>query len=204
MVNDDIEVDIDFEYTVNVTDATIPDYKVTSGILTWLHDNLSSLAVPVTDDSVTEDDVDDSDGDDQEPSTTEEDNQETTTDEPTDYVFSKVNTGFNETTLKTFGKKPVCDVYINNLDYDTDFDFTRPVIAHTIVLAYIKGANNYTYNKACELHDYLMQQFIEDKTFRELEDIVKDTYIKNSEIRPQPIGKKWGVMVALELTHNLY
>ena len=27
-------------------------------------------------------------------------------------IFGKVNIGFNESILKTFGKKPVCDVYI--------------------------------------------------------------------------------------------
>lgn len=131
-------------------------------------------------------------------------NLEALLDDNDEAIFGKVNTGFNESTLKTFGKKPVCDIYINNVEYDGNFDYHIPVKVHTIVLFYLKGANNHTYSKACELHDYIMQEFIENKEYRHLDNIVKDTYIMNSELRIQPLQKKWGVIGAFELTHTLY
>lgn len=126
------------------------------------------------------------------------------TDDNDNIIFSKVNTGFNENTLKTFGKKPVCDVYIDSIEYDTDFDCSAPKKVKTIVLFYMKGANNNAYLQCCALHDYIMQEFIENETFRRLEDVVLDTYITNSELMSQPINKKWGVMGAFELSHTLY
>jgi hypothetical protein len=119
-------------------------------------------------------------------------------------VFGKVNTGFNEQSLKSFGKKPVCDIYINRVEYNGDFDYHPPVKVHTILLFYLKGANNYTYGKACELHDIILQGFLENESWRRLEGIVRDTTIHNSELRVQPLNKKWGVMGAFELTHHLY
>ena len=119
-------------------------------------------------------------------------------------LFGKVNTGFNDSTLKTFGKKPVCDVYINTVEYTGDFDNHYPEKVKSIVIVYLKGANNHTYGKACELHDLLMQEFITNEDFRRLDDIVSETYITNSELRVQPLQKKWGVIVAFELTHDLY
>ena len=131
-------------------------------------------------------------------------NLQSLTDDDDNLLFSKVNNGFNENTLKTFGAKPTCDVYINNIDYSTDFDITKPVTVHTIVLFYLKGANNTSYMKVCTLHDYIMQEFATNEQFKELEGIVRDTFIKNSEIMMQPINKKWGVMGAFELSHTLY
>lgn len=131
-------------------------------------------------------------------------NLESLTDDNQNKVFSKVNTGFNENTLKTFGKKAVCDVYINRVEYKGDFDVHAPHKVQTIVLFYLKGANNHTYLQACELHDYILQEFIENESFRRLADVVNDTYITNSELMTQPINKKWGVMGAFELTHQLY
>lgn len=122
-------------------------------------------------------------------------------DDDNNVIFSKVNTGFNENSLKTFSGKPTCDVYINNIEYSTDFDESRPATVNTIVLFYFKGANNHAYMKACELHDYIMQEFITNPDFQELEGIVQNTYIKNSELMTQPINKKWGVMGAFELSH---
>ena len=126
------------------------------------------------------------------------------TDDTDNPVFSKVNNGFNENNLKTFGAKPTCDVYISSIDYSTDFDITKPVMVHTIVLFYMKGANNTSYMKACSIHDYIMQEFATNPEFKELDGIVKDTFIKNSQLMIQPIQKKWGVMGAFELSHKLY
>lgn len=122
-------------------------------------------------------------------------------------IFNQVNTGFNENNLKTFGGKPTCDVHVNKLDYETDFDYSQPVMVNSIVLFYFKGANNAAYLKACELHDYLMQEFINNTSWKELtvddKVIVKNTTIRNSEVMTQPINKKWGCMGAFELSHKL-
>ena len=132
------------------------------------------------------------------------DNLSGLTDDNDKTIFSKVNTGFNENTLKTFGKQPVCDVYIDHIDYDTDFDFNRPKTAHTIVLFYLKGANNHTYMQVASLHDYIMQEFTTNPEFKELTGVVRDTFVNGSKLMMQPINKKWGVMGAFELTHALF
>ena len=131
-------------------------------------------------------------------------NMESLVDDYDKPIFGKVNTGFNEQSLKTFGKKPVCDVYINKVEYTGDFDDHIPTSVRTIVLFYMKGANNHTYSQACLLHDLIMQKLITDDGFRRLDNIVSNTYITNSELRVQPMQKKWGVIGAFELTHTLY
>ena len=119
-------------------------------------------------------------------------------------IFGKVNLGFSEESLRTFGKKPVCDVYLNGVEYTGEFDNHYPSKVKTIVLFYLKGANSPVYLKATELHDLIMQKFLTDPTFQRLDNVVRETYLSNSEIRIQPIQKKWGVMGAFELTHHLY
>ena len=131
-------------------------------------------------------------------------NLEALTDDNDNVILGKVNNGFNQDSLKTFGNKPVCDVYIDKVNYEGNFDYHIPKSVDTIVLFYLKGANNHTYNKACELHDYIMQEFIENMDWRRLDNIVKDTIITNSELRVQPLNKKWGVVGAFQLTHILY
>ena len=134
-------------------------------------------------------------------------NLEELTDDNDKVVFNKVSTGFNQDKLKTFSGHPTCDVYINGLDYEPDFDYCQPISVNSIVLFYFKGANNKAYMKACELHDYLMQELITNDSWRQLvvDDklIVKDTVITNSQLMMQPIQKKWGVMGAFELSHKL-
>lgn len=119
-------------------------------------------------------------------------------------VFSKVNYGYNEETIKSFGKKPVADVYINNSGYETDFQGNRPVNVTSFIICYLKGNMNATYLKACELNDFLTQKFMEDTDFRELENVVKTTYIRDNAITIIPSGKTYGVLCAFELEHELY
>lgn len=119
-------------------------------------------------------------------------------------VFGKVNTGFDENTIKTFGRKPVCDVYINHVEYEGDFDNQLPTKVHSIVLFYLKGANNHSYMKACELHDYIMQEFLTNDSFKELESLVKNTRIMNSDVHNQNIRGGFGVMGTFEIEHELY
>lgn len=118
-------------------------------------------------------------------------------------LFGKVNCGFNEEALRSFGKRPVAEVYIDNVEYNGDFEGHPPVQVNTVVLFYMKGANNNTYLKACTVHDYLMQEFLTNDTFKK-SDVVRDTVITNSEIRNQPVGKVYGVVGALQLSHTLY
>ena len=143
-------------------------------------------------------------------------NMEDLTDSNNHRVFSKVNYGYNENTLKGFGKKPVCDVYINNLQYDTDFDSNRPNNVNSFIICYLKGNMNNAYLKACELTDYLLQGFELNTDWRELtitstvdnetnyNRIVRDTFIRNVELQIIPGSKTYGVLCAFELEHELY
>ncbi|WP_407415800.1 hypothetical protein [Methanobrevibacter sp.] len=130
-------------------------------------------------------------------------NLENLKDDDDNIIFNKVNFGYNEDNLKGFGNKPVCDIYINQVEYTGDFDAHPAESVHSIIIFYLKGTNEKSYYKICELHDYLIQEFIENKSFKFLEDTVRDTIILNSEMI-QPNNKKWGVMGALELSHILY
>ena len=133
------------------------------------------------------------------------------TDDDDKPLFNKVNNGFNENSLKTFGNKPTCDVYIDTVEYDPTYDYSKPTSVKTFIIFYFKGANNASYNNACVLHDYLLQELSKDN-FRSLvvmEDnkprgIVKDTIILNSRLMTQPIRKQWGVMGVFELSHIIY
>lgn len=130
-------------------------------------------------------------------------NLEGLTDDHNNTLFSKVNLGYPAESLKTFGKQPVCDVYISTVEYKDDLSNRIPERVHTVLVFYFKGANDYAYLKGSELHDYLVQEFITNPCFRELEDVVDDTFIYDSELMNQPSNKKWGVMGALELIHVL-
>ena len=131
-------------------------------------------------------------------------NLEGLTDDYGKTLFGKVNYGYNSETIKGFGKKPVADVYINNLNYTSDFDNNYPNTVNSIIIAYLKGNMNYTYVKACELTDYLIQQFEENNAFRELDGTVKYTSVENVRLEIIPFGKTYGVLCAFELQHKLY
>lgn len=126
------------------------------------------------------------------------------TDDDDHKIFNKVNYGFNEESLKTFGKKSVADVYVDSVEYGADLTYTHPESVNSIIIFYVKGSKDNSYLKTCQLHDYIMQRFITDTTWRELEGIVRDTVVTNSQVMNQPIQKKWGVMGAFELRHDLY
>ena len=126
------------------------------------------------------------------------------TDDYDNPIFSKVNYGYNSETLKGFGKKPVADVYINNLEYGTDFDNNKPEHVNSFIICALKGNMNHTYLKACELTDFLIQQFEEQESFRELEDVVRNTSVSDVGIEIIPSGKSYGVLCTFELQHELY
>ena len=126
-------------------------------------------------------------------------------------LFSKVNYGYNEETIKGFGKKPVCDVYINTINYDSDLTSNTPSSVTSFIICYLKGNMNNAYLKATELCDYLIQEFNDNETFRRLTltdqesvvNIVRDTFIRNIELQIIPSGKTYGVICAFELEHEL-
>ena len=130
-------------------------------------------------------------------------NLEELTDDDDHVIFGKVNYGYNEETLKSFGKKPVADVYIDNIDYSSDFTVHTPITAHSIIIFHVKGGNDSAYLKACQLHDYIMQQFIDNEDWKCLTDMVVDTVITNSELLNHP-RNGWAVMGAFEVEHTLY
>lgn len=119
-------------------------------------------------------------------------------------IFSKVNYGYNTETIKGFGGKPVADVYIDRLSYDSDFDNNKPHTVNSFIIAYLKGNMNNAYQKACELTDYLVQEFEQNDDFRELTDIVRYTSVENVELQIIPSSKSYGVICAFELQHKLY
>lgn len=162
-------IPINEEFEIELSESTIPDYKMCALISQWIHDNLEQL-----------------------------------TDDDDHKLFNKVNYGFNEDILKTFGKKPVCDIYVDNIEYESDITYSKPESAHSIIIFYIKGANDKAYIQTCQIHDYIMQQFIKNEDWKHLQGIVRDTVITNSQVMNQPINKKWGVMGAFELRHDLY
>lgn len=126
-------------------------------------------------------------------------------------VFSKVNYGYNEDSIKGFGKKPVCDVYINSISYDSDLTHNIPDKVSSFIICYLKGNMNKTYLKATELTDYLIQEFNDNESFRRLtitedetvRNIVRDTFIRDVQLQIIPSGKSYGVICAFELEHEL-
>ena len=131
-------------------------------------------------------------------------NLETLTDDYNKPLFSKVNYGYNNDTIKGFGNKPVADVYIDTLNYNSDFDDNKPDTVNSFIIIYLKGNMNNAYLKACELTDHLIQQFEENNDFRELPDIVRYTSVENIELQIIPGSKSYGVLSAFELQHKLY
>ncbi len=139
-------------------------------------------------------------------------NMENITDGNDKKLFSKVNYGYTEDTIKGFGKKPVCDVYINTISYDSDLHVNVPSSVTSFIICYLKGNMNNAYLKATELTDYLIQEFNDNPEFRELQlhenddtiNIVRDTFIRDVELQNIPSGKTYGVICAFELEHELY
>lgn len=118
-------------------------------------------------------------------------------------IFNKVNLGYNESSLKGLGKKPVCDIYLSNIEYKDFVSYQQPESYQTVIVVSLKGNANNTYAKGLELHDYILQEFIENKSWRELSDIVQDTKILNSEVQINGGNKVWGTLILFELQHIL-
>ena len=131
-------------------------------------------------------------------------NLEALTDDNDKTIFNKISFGYDSEKLKTFGKKPTADIYIDRVEYDGTLENWAPVSVHTILIFYMKGANDVAYLKTSELHDLLMQKFLTDDDWKYLSGVVRETIITNSQLMSQPANKKWGCMGVFELAHYLY
>ena len=131
-------------------------------------------------------------------------NLESLTDDNDKTIFNKVSYGYDKEKLKTFGKKPTADIYIDRVEYDSTLDSNAPVSVNTIIIFYMKGANDVAYLKTTELHDLLMQMFLTEEDWKICSGVVRDTVITNSQLMSQPSSKKWGAMGAFQLKHYLY
>ena len=132
------------------------------------------------------------------------DNLEALKDDNDVTIFNKISYGYDSEKLKTFGKKPTADIYIDRVEYDGTLEDWTPRSVHTILIFYMKGANDVAYLKTAELHDLLMQKFLTDDNWKQLTGVVRDTIITNSQLMTQPANKKWGCMGVFELSHYLY
>ena len=132
------------------------------------------------------------------------DNLEALTDDNDITIFSKISYGYDAEKLKTFGKKPTADIYIDRVEYDGTLEDWTPRSVHSIIIFYMKGANDVAYLKTAELHDLLMQMFLTDEDWKILPGVVRETIITNSQLMTQPGNKRWGVMGVFELAHYLY
>ena len=130
------------------------------------------------------------------------DNLEALTDDNDVPIFNKISYGYDEQKLKTFGKKPTADIYIDHVEYGGTLDNPAPESVHTIIIFYMKGANDVAYLKTTELHDLLMQKFLTDEDWKTLVGVVRDTVITDSQLMSQPGNKKWGCMVQLQGIHD--
>lgn len=132
-----------------------------------------------------------------------QENMASITDDNKKPLFNRVNLGFNEDTIRGFSDKPVCDVYLNNVDYKNDFDFNTPNSINSIIVVSLRGKANNTYLKALEIQDYITQEFIENLNFRELDSIVSETRITNSRIEMNQYNKILTTLIIFELNHVL-
>ena len=131
-----------------------------------------------------------------------EENMTNITDVNDELIFSKVNFGYDEEILKSFGKKPVCNVYIDQIAFTSDLLINKPTSVTSFIVCYLKGKINKTYTRACDLTDYLIQEFMSNDDFRR-NDIVSNTTVEDVRITLVPVHKRYGVVCALELKHHL-
>lgn len=131
-------------------------------------------------------------------------NLENLTDDNKETIFNKVNLGYSEDKLKSFTKKATCDVHINRVIFDDDFESSKTSKIESIIVFKLKGNNNRVAETATQLLDYLIQEFITNNDFKELPGIVSDTRITNAGIRQQPGTGNWYCLGVIELSHHLF
>lgn len=133
-----------------------------------------------------------------------QENLEGLTDDQDQTIFSKVNLGYSEDKLKSFTKKATCDVHINTIEFIDEFESSKNDKVNSIIVFKLKGNNNRVAETATILLDYLIQEFITNTEFKELDGIVSDTRITNAGLRQQPGTGVWYMLGVLELQHHLF
>ena len=133
-----------------------------------------------------------------------QENLENLTDDNKETIFNKVNLGYSEDKLKSFTKKATCDVHINTVTFDNDFESSKTDKVESIIVFKLKGNNNRVAETATQLLDYLIQEFITNNDFKELPGIVSDTRITNAGIRQQTGTGNWYCLGVIELSHHLF
>lgn len=131
-------------------------------------------------------------------------NLESMVDDNGNTIFSKVNLGYGEDKLKSFTNKATCDVHLNTVNFINEFESSKTDKINSIIVFKLKGNNNRVAETATILLDYLIQEFITNTEFRELDGIVSDTRITDAGIREQPNSSNWYVLGVIELSHHLF
>lgn len=130
------------------------------------------------------------------------DNMESITDSKGNTLFGKVNYGYDEQIIKSFAKKPICNIYVGDVDFTTEFQNNFPDSVTSYIVVYLKGKINKTYELACDIGDYLIQEFMSNPEFRSSR-IVNTTSVNDFRLKLIPNAHDYGVICALELQHKL-
>lgn len=131
-------------------------------------------------------------------------NLESLTDDEDNKIFAKVNIGFAEDNVKSFGNRATCDVHINTVNFEDDFESSRIDKIDSIIVFKIKGNQETAMIEATKILDYLIQEFITNDSFKTLSKYVKDTRLTNAGLREQPNKSGWYVLGVLELEHHIF
>lgn len=131
-------------------------------------------------------------------------NLESLADDDGNTIFAKVNIGFGEDNVKSFGNRATCDVHINTVEFEDDFGNSRIDIINSIIVFKIKGNQETAMIESTKILDYLIQEFITNSEFKTLTDYVQDTRLTNAGLREQPNKSNWYVLGVLELQHHLF
>ena len=131
-------------------------------------------------------------------------NLESLTDDDDNQIFAKVNIGFGEDNVKSFGNRGTCDVHINTINFEDDFESSRIDIINSIIVFKVKGNQESAMIESTKILDYLIQEFITNDSFKTLSGYVKDTRLTNAGLREQPNKSNWYVLGVLELQHLIF
>ena len=110
-------------------------------------------------------------------------NLESLTDDDDNPIFAKVNIGFGEDNVKSFGNRATCDVHVNTIEFENDFEESMVDKINSIIVFKIK----------CGYTDIIFTPHY-----------IKDTRLKDAGLREQPNKSNWYVLGVLELQHHIF
>lgn len=131
-------------------------------------------------------------------------NLESLTDDDDNPIFAKVNIGFGEDNVKSFGNRATCDVHVNTIEFENDFEESMVDKINSIIVFKIKGNQESAMLEATKILDYLIQEFRTNESFKTLDNYIKDTRLKDAGLREQPNKSNWYVLGVLELQHHIF